>query len=497
MSETKKVHITRPEDIVPLPQKIIYGLGMFVNNLVPAAMGCMAVVLNLGLKMNPALIGYILSLPRIIDAFTDPVLGYVSDNTRSRFGRRKPYIFFGAITLGITFALMWRIGYGHSETFYFLFFLAGVNILFLFNTIFATPFVALGYEMTPDYHERTGVMAWANWLGQIPWLLTPWFWWIMANKKFFDTPVAGAQAIALWVGVTVIVLGVMPGIFCRERYKHIADTELLKKVAKGVTATVTNFFQGFAVTLKNTSFLKICGATFFLFNGYMIIAGLALYVFIYFTFGGSEVMGGKYNGLFGTTTALSTIFIVIPFVTFLAKKIGKKGAFITSTSISLTGFLIKWWCFNPAYSSLSAVNLPFLGEVQLLILLPAVFISFGVGSVFTLMGSMMADICDLDELNNGKRREGMFGAIYWWMVKLGMSLAFAISGNVLNATGFDVAFGAGQSAETLLKLRLYDIGIPILTSLLAIAAIVFYDINEEKAGEIRAELEKRRGKTDA
>ena len=67
--------------------------------------------------------------------------------------------------------------------------------LYHFNTIFAIPFNALGYEMTPDYHERPKVMAWANWLGQIPWLLCPWFWWMMANKKFFATPVAGAQAI--------------------------------------------------------------------------------------------------------------------------------------------------------------------------------------------------------------------------------------------------------------------------------------------------------------
>ena len=140
------------------------------------------------------------------------------------------------------------------------------------------------------------------------------------------------------------------------------------------------------------------------------------------------------------------------------------------------------------------LNLPLIGDIQVLIILPAILISFGIGSVFTLMGSMMGDTCDFDELTGGKRREGMFGAIYWWVIKLGQSLAFAMSGYILNATGFNVALGAVQAPGTLLKLRLFDIGLPICTTLLAILAIAFYNIDEEKCHEIRSELEKRRGK---
>jgi len=291
----------------------------------------------------------------------------------------------------------------------------------------------------------------------------------------------------------------MPGIFCREPFRAVADSEIAKenKPKIGLIEHALGFFKGFGITLRNTAFLKICAATFLLFNGFMVIAGLSMYIFIYFTFGGDATMGGKYNGLFGTTSALSTIFIVIPIVTWLAKKVGKKSAFMISASISILGFLMKWWCFNPKYSALSAINLPVIGEVKVLILLPAILISFGIGSVFTLMGSMMGDTCDFDELTGGKRREGMFGAIYWWVIKLGQSLAFAMSGFILNATGFNVAFGAKQPAEALLRLRLYDIGLPILTTLLAILAIAFYNIDEQKCHEIRAELEQRRGKVAA
>ena len=95
-----KHYETRPEDRISIPHKIIYGFGAFVNNLLAAAIGGMVIVLNLGLGMNPALVGLLGALPRLTDALTDPLMGYISDKTRSRWGRRRPYIFIGAIFAG-------------------------------------------------------------------------------------------------------------------------------------------------------------------------------------------------------------------------------------------------------------------------------------------------------------------------------------------------------------------------------------------------------------
>ena len=81
---------TAPEDRIPLYQKLVYGTGAFVNNTLAAAMGGMVIVLNLGLGMNPALVGLLGALPRLTDAFTDPFMGYISDKTQSRYGRRRP-----------------------------------------------------------------------------------------------------------------------------------------------------------------------------------------------------------------------------------------------------------------------------------------------------------------------------------------------------------------------------------------------------------------------
>jgi GPH family glycoside/pentoside/hexuronide:cation symporter len=107
---------------------------------------------------------------------------------------------------------------------------------------------------------------------------------------------------------------------------------------------------------------------------------------------------------------------------------------------------------------------------------------------------MVADVCDLDELQTGTRREGMFGAIYWWMVKLGLAAASLLSGYLLNATGFNVALGAKQTVHALLYMRLFDIGIPIITSIIAIFIIMTFDISEDKAYDVRKQLEERRGK---
>ena len=107
---------------------------------------------------------------------------------------------------------------------------------------------------------------------------------------------------------------------------------------------------------------------------------------------------------------------------------------------------------------------------------------------------MMADVCDLDELQNGQRREGMFGAVYWWMVKMGMAVALFLSGYIMNWTGFDVRLKDLQPARSMFSMRAYEIGISIATMLIAMLLIRTFSVTAEKAREVRLELEKRRGK---
>ena len=144
------------------------------------------------------------------------------------------------------------------------------------------------------------------------------------------------------------------------------------------------------------------------------------------------------------------------------------------------GYALKWFCYSP--------------ENPWLILLPAPLIAFSFAGLFTLMPSMIADVVDMDELNTNERREGMYGSIFWWVVKLGQAAALAGSGILLNSTGFDVQLEGEQAESTLTAMRFFDAFVPVIASGIAIWAVATFTITEEKAHEVRTQLEQRRGK---
>ena len=476
---------TRPEDRIPFHLKVVYGLGAFVNNLLAAASGGMLIVLNLGLGMNPALVGLLGALPRLTDAITDPIMGYVSDNTETRWGRRRPYIFAGAIFVGIVYAILWQLPDDKSESFYFWYFLIGSFFFYLAYTVFATPWVALGYELTPDYHERTRLMGVQNFIGQTAYVIAPWFLLFMQNERFFDDMADGAAGLAIIIAVVATCIGILPAIFLRERMKTVAAAEAHEKkgapdgLGSIVLRNLADFFRGFMITLKFKPFLMLCLATFLVFNGFMLVSSFQFYVIIYYVFAGDKVLGAEYAGYAGTMGAIAT-FCVIVFVTWLGTRIGKRKTFFVAIGISMVGYALKWVCYNPDYPWLLVV--------------PAPLLAFGLGGLFTIMPSMIADVVDVDELQTHERREGMYGSIFWWVVKLGMAAALAAGGFLLNATGFDVALEGNQSENAIYLMRVFDAFVPFLASGIAIWAIAKFPITEESAHAVRLQLEARRGR---
>lgn len=476
---------TATEDKIQIRHRLAYGAGAFVNNLLAAASGGMMIVLNLGLGMNPSLVGLLGALPRLTDAFTDPLMGFISDKSNTRWGRRRPFIFAGAIAAALFFALLWQLPGDRSETFYFVWFLVGSIFFYAGYTVFATPWVALGYELTPDYHERTRLMGTQNFIGQLAYVVSPWFLWIMNSGTFFRNEdgepdqVAGAAGLAIVVALVTAGLGILPAIFLRERMRGVAAAEAAGVVTQGVKDKLVEFFQGFGVTLSSRPFVKLCAATFLVFNGFILISSFQFYVIIYYVFGGDQAEGAKYAGWAGTVGAVCT-FAVVAFVTWLSTRIGKRRAFIFSTGVSVLGYLLKWICYNP--------------EMPWLVIVPAPLMTFGLGGLFTLLPSMIADVVDTDELETHQRREGMYGSIFWWTVKLGLAAALAGGGYLLEATGFNVDLGGNQTDRSILLMRIFDAGIPALTSLIAIWTVYTYPITEERALEVRRVLEERRGK---
>jgi GPH family glycoside/pentoside/hexuronide:cation symporter len=466
---------TAAKDRVSFNQKAAYGTGTLVLNLLPASLGIFAFFLITAFGVDPLLAGLLAGLPRLFDAITDPIMGFITDNTKSRWGRRRPYIVVGAILSGVLFAFLWQLDPEASQDYTFWYFLLFSLAFTIGNTMYATPFVGLGYEMTTDYNERTRLMAFSQFMGQIAWMIVPWFWVLIAN---YDDQAEGVRTMALYVAGACIVLGIVPGLFC----KGIDDAHIENRAEISLKTIGTNLIgvlKGICQAFRNPAFFRLCGATFLVFNGFQLVASFSFFIIVFHMFGGDYGATGSWPAWFSTLSAIFTAFLVIPIVTVMANKWGKKNAFIISTCISIVGYGLKWYGFDP--------------ENPWLIFMPIPLMSFGIGGLFTLMLSMTADVCDLDELNNGMpRREGTFAAIYWLMVKLGQALALILGGVVLKIVGFDAGLAA-QTTETMTNLRIADIVIPASTAALAILIMWKYNITEETAHQIQEELKERRG----
>jgi GPH family glycoside/pentoside/hexuronide:cation symporter len=463
---------------VPLGEKIAYGSGTLTLNLLPAALGVFSAFLIIEFGMDPLLAGLLGALPRMLDAVTDPIMGFITDNTRSRWGRRRPYVFVGAILSGLIFAFLWQLDPGNSQTYNFWYFLLLSLLFTLGNTMFATPLVGLGYEMASDYKERTHLMAFAQFAGQFAWMFVPWLWVWVANDNWFENAAEGVRQLAIWVAVACTLMGVLPAVFCKGiPSSHIENTKEIS--FRSLSANLVDVFRGICQSFRNVPFVRLCAATFLIFNGFQLVASFAFFIILYHMFGGDYGAAGNWPAWFGTISAVVTAFLVIPVVSWMADRWGKRNAFLISTCISIVGYILKWWGFNP--------------ENPWMIFLPIPFISFGIGGLFTLMMSMTADVCDLDELRNGMpRKEGTFGAIYWLMVKLGQALAIFLGGLVLKLVGFEGG-AETQTAETMTQLRIADIIIPAVTAGIAIFVMLGYDLTEQRAQDIKAKLVQRRG----
>ena len=463
--------ITSPTTL-PMSQKIAFGIGMLANQMFPAALSIFIVILVQSLGMSPIMWGLIFFLPKLIDAVTDPLMGYISDRTQSRWGKRRPYIFIGAVIAGLSYIAMWQLSEDNSLLFNFWYFLLWNIIFFLGMTIFSVPYVAMGYEMSSDYHERTRLMAVAQWIGQWAWVIAPWFWIVLYDPNWFESATEGARTLSIWVGLICMGLAIVPAVLCRSDDNSHEEKEAIGSLSD----TFRDLWRGVLITLANKPFQKVCIATFCIFNAFNTVAGFAFFIIVYYMNQGDPVQAGNWPALFGSVSAICTCFLVIPIINWMAQKFGKLKTFTITQTLSLAGYSMFWWSFSP--------------ENPYLMFVPIPLYVFGIGGLFTLMMSMTADICDMDELETGERREGLFGAIYWWMVKFGAAFAGLLSGLILASVGFDQSITI-QSDSTLAGLRAAFILVPVTGTIIGILVMRSYELDESSVNEIRAQLDAR------
>jgi GPH family glycoside/pentoside/hexuronide:cation symporter len=275
-----------------------------------------------------------------------------------------------------------------------------------------------------------------------------------------------------------MILAMMPAIFIKSKSTKF-DANLKPLTYKTIGGSIKEILISFKEAFGNKPFRKLCIATFLIFNAFNTVAGFTFFIVVYYLFNGNTAKAGIWPTLFGSVGALVTTFMVIPTVAWIAKKTEKKKAFLICQGISIFGYILLWFLFVPGKPYMFLFALPFF--------------SFGIGSLFTMMMSMTADVCDMDELESGKRREGIFGAIYWWMVKFGFAIAGLLTGVIMSFVGFKA--GAETQAEgAVTGLRLFFSGIPILGTLIAMWVMRNYDLSEAKARDIKKQLDARKVK---
>ena len=364
-------------------------------------------------------------VPRLWDAVSDPIMGHISDNTRTRWGRRRPYILLGGIATALSFVAMWWVPRGEwireifvAESSYnwfqLAFILGGVLVFFTATTMFEIPHGALGLEMSGDYHERTRLFSAKSFLGNLFAMGTPWLIFL-AGLNFFRGPSGdltdGMRYVSMFIAALLIPMSVWWFVALREPRFAAARRE-----------PKSAFWQDMRTTVSNTTFLQLVAIIFTLAMGFNFVQIFNYYITIFYVYAGDALTAGTLLGINGTVWAITGLVAVFP-LNWLSNRLGKNRALLIAILLMCAAQLSKIVCYDPEH--------PYLA------LIPTVLLSSGMLMFFTLGASMVGDICDEDQLQTGTRNEGSFYSVYWWFIKMGSAFASFVMGALLVFTGFD------------------------------------------------------------
>lgn len=478
---------------LPRREKIAWGLGGFSEQMATNGLNTLFVpIYNIGFGLSSVLVGWAVAIPRFFDTISDPVMGNISDNSRSRFGRRRPFIFAGGLLMAFAFGVSYMASPYWENSALFAYAVTACVFFYLMYTVFSVPYYALGLELTSDYDERADVQKYRMIFASaaaflLPWLYkaclsagefirefvtsgqTAWYSFLfhpvvhMATSDDVKVEVLGIRYLA-WALVIVIAVTALPvALFARERLK-VHDQAKLHLLHSGKLA------------LQNRSFRTLCLMIFFVICGVYFMGALIIYANIFYIFGGDKSSGATWNGFYGTTSAVALLAatFVIPRI---VRRFDKKTVLLAGMAVSALAIMSSWFLLRPGWPSLQLVL--------------AVFMGAGMTTVWLLNGAFLADICDEDELQHGYRREGIFASFFGFVVKLGFTgIAFTL-GYALVFIGYD-AGADDMTPESLTRLRLFIAFFPSACIIAAMIVFSRYRLSRERVREIQALLRERR-----
>ncbi|QLE41121.1 MFS transporter [Nostoc sp. C052] len=463
-----------------LKTKLAYGAG----DLGPAITANISVFYLLFFFTNIAgipagLAGSILMISKIWDGVNDPLVGFLSDKTKSRrWGRRLPWMFYGAIPFGIFFFLQWivpQFSANHSDNIWPLFWyyvIIGV-ISQSFYTVVNLPYTAMTPELTQDYDERTSLNSFRFTFSIGGSILSL----ILMGIVFSQIADPQQQVIVLAAICTVIsIVGLYWCVFgVRDRIMAFET----KRIQTEEPASLP-FLEQLKIVFSNRPFLFVIGIYLFSWLGVQITASIIPYFVV-------NCMDLKQSDVPTILIAVQGTALLMLFVWgALSKKFGKKVVYFLGMSL---------WI-------IAAAGLFFLQPGQIVLMyVMAVMAGFGVSTAYLIPWSMIPDVIELDELQTGQRREGIFYGFMVLLQKFGLAFGLFLVGNALQVAGFQASVAGSpspiQPASALFAIRVAVGPIPTVCLILGLILTYFYPITREMHAEIMLKLKERQEKRES
>ncbi len=444
------------QEKLPFWTKVIYGagdMGFSMNNSIIAAFFPIFMMDVIG--MTPGLVAIILFVGRSWDYLNDPVIGYLSDRTRTRWGRRRPFLLFGAVPFGLSFVLLWLSPH-LSTTGLIIYYSLGYIVYEALATAVYMPYYALTPELTDDYDERTRLTSFRmffNILGG----LTAYIFPMMVIGSMVPENIKRVLLMSVIAGAIAAtpLIGVFLGT--REKKEYISEER-------------PKFFASLKAAFKNRPF--VFGAGIYLLT-WMTILVVETNIIIYIKY----VAHREEQSTLILASIFITAILALPLWNWAARKWGKRLAYIIG---------ISFWALVMMVLFTVSPQTP-LAEVLLLCVLAGVGVSAGQ----VLPWSIIPDAIEWDEWKTYERHEGMFYSLITLMGKIANSIIVPFSLLVLQITGYQAA-SATQPESALMGIRLVIGPLPAILLVGGIVFAIFYPLDRKQHNQIVEELRQRR-----
>ncbi len=445
------------DENLPRKIKLFYGTGDFGFALTDTVIGVLfAIFLTDVVGLAPALAAAAIFVGRTWDYINDPIIGYISDRTRSRWGRRRPFLLIGFIPFALGFAMMWIIPPIHSQIGLAVYYGAAFFIYDTFATLVYMPYYALTPELTEDYDERTNLTSYRmlfSLIGQLVAFVVP--------LAIIGSMIPQNALKVTWTGLGLGLASAMPLVIVflgtKERTEHLAQEQpTIKESVKSAFSNRPFFFAVGVFLFTNTAF--------------SIIQSILLYFLKYHMH-----LEAQSDLILGTVYIAA--LLSLPFWIWASKHWDKRIAYV----IGMVFFSVVIITMISASPSWNVAIIYFLAALA----------GIGVGAMDVLPWAIIPDSIEYDELKTGKRHEGTFYSLVTLIGKIDGSIAVPLMLLVLGWSGFQPN-AAVQPASAILAIRLMTGLAPAIFLCLGILFALFYPLTRTRHSELRREIAERK-----